>query len=179
MEQQRTGWGKVAIALRSSQYDPIFFLSWTRLITTGTEKDDRILYPAFRVPHSIACNYLLGQFLDSDADSILFVDDDHDVPEDTLRKLRETPVEFDGVGAMYATRRAPFGPLVLVDNAKQDGYVGVRNPSGVVQVDALGLGFTMFSRRIVEAVVAMRGTREPFTFAAFGEDGQLDRKRVV
>ena len=166
--------GKVAIALRSSQYDPGFFTSWTGLVSGGCLPGDQILSPAVRLAHSIAANFLLIQFLESDCDSILFLDDDHTFAPDSLAILRETE-GFDAVSALTVTRRADFAPLVI--RLKDDGrYVSVANPSGVMAVDMVGLAFTLIKRSAIEAVIKARGTREIFQFLnKVGEDGAFSQ----
>lgn len=172
-KRERAGFGKVAIALRKSQQDDIFFDSWTMLITGGTERGDIILKPAYRLPHGIACNFLVKQFLKSDADSILFVDDDHDFDQTTLASLRNK-VGYDALMALTVSRHGEFLPIALRNTP--GGREVIQNLRGQVPVDFVGLGFTLIKRGVIDNIIKLRGTDEFFNFDnALGEDGQFSQ----
>ncbi len=165
------GFGKIAYGLRSTRYDPSFVVSWTQLCASGTRVGDLVLHPAIRLPHHMACNFLMVQFLESDCDSLLFVDDDHDIPIDSIEKLRGTPGNYDVVSALTVTRREPFMPIVI--RLKDGKPSWVSDPDGVVAVDVVGLAFTLIKRDICEEIVAAKGTREIFRMTEVCEDGEF------
>jgi len=158
-----SSWGKVAIGVRYTRGEPLFFLSWTGLLCAGLHPDDILLTPAIHLPHAYACNFIVKEFLDTDADSLLFVDDDMGFPPDTLSRMRSCGEEFDAMQALYVCRRPPFLPVCLINGEF------VESPSGLVEVTSVGLGFTLVKRWVLESL-----PDEPFVFSpALGEDGQF------
>jgi len=82
-----------------------------------------------------------------------FVDDDQAVPPQTLVRLlaREVPV----VGALYLTRRYPFGP-VMTDAPHEQGvrpfYRLTPERRGLMAVEAVGTGGMLIRRAVWEAI---------------------------
>jgi hypothetical protein len=148
------GFGKVAVGVRVGHApNSAFFCCWTRLILDGLDAGDVVLPPALHLPHAVAANAIVGEFLDqTDCDSLLFVDDDMTFAPDTLRRLRESGNAYTVMSALYATRRHPYTPIAFVrdpafpDDARKMTEVDPA-PGGVVTVDLVGLGFTLIRRR--------------------------------
>lgn len=171
-------WGKVAIAARLTRIHPMFFFSWSRLITSGIKQDDVILTPSVGMPHSIACNYLCVQFLKSQCDSVLFVDDDMLFEADALSKMRNSGQEYGIMSALCPCRNWPHEPIALRTKGHADGqYSIVKNfTSGVVECDSVGLAFTLIKRSVIEGIAIQKGTNEIFAWHnRYGEDGQFCR----
>jgi len=172
-----TGWGRVAIGVRIGSYpDPAFFESWTGLIINGLREGDAVLMPAVNRPHAIAANFLTAQFLQTDCDSMLFLDDDMEFGPRNLEVLRESPQRFAMIGGLYPCRRAPFSPVVLLKK-KDGGYgyprdIAARAP--FIETDVVGLGFTLIKRWAIEAVGKLHPERDVFGWTnALGEDGHF------
>jgi hypothetical protein len=147
-----TDFGKVAVGVRIGVAPrPAFFVCWTRLVQTGLEPGDVVMDPAIGLPHAPAANALVARFLETDCDSLLFVDDDMVFDPDALRKLRADDGGHGMVGALYATRRRPYTPIAwrLAPNDEDPDHMVEIEPHGVgiMRVDLLGLGFTLIRRR--------------------------------
>lgn len=135
-------------------------------MTSGLEPGDEWLYPPIRVPQHIAANLLVKNFLDGSADTLCFVDDDHEFAPDTLRRLRNDPEgqRYDVLQAIYIARRSKR-PVVLRVNEEPEtvhhpalyDWVTDYKRGEVVPVDGIGLGFTLVRRELLEAVVDAYG----------------------
>lgn len=157
--------GRVAIGVRHGGPVATGFLEcWTRFLVAGTRDGDEILAPAIRKPAHLAANLLVRGFLASTADSLLFVDDDHAFRGDTLERLRSRAEswQYDAVGALY-TARGVGRPLILAETpdskARPSGDGDAQyfwptewNAGDVLEVDGLGLGFTLIRRRVFEGL---------------------------
>jgi hypothetical protein len=146
------GFGKVAIGVRVGHApNAAFFCCWTRLLLDGLDAGDVVLPPAMHLPHAVAANALVGEFLDkTECDSLLFLDDDMTFAPDALRRLRQ-PNGWAVMSALYATRRAPYTPIAFVRNPEftdDASKMTEVDPSagGIVTVDLVGLGFTIIRR---------------------------------
>jgi hypothetical protein len=167
--------GKVAIALRiGTAPDPAFFMSWTRLMRDGLRPGDVILHPAIGMPHSCACNFLASAFLSTDCDSVLFIDDDMVFGVEALNTLRDSDTHHDILAALYTTRRPPVRPIVLDRDGDKIRPRALNQCVGILDCDVVGLGFTLFSRRVIEHAAAARGGDGVFTWDnQLGEDGHF------
>lgn len=167
--------GKIAIALRiGTAPDAAFFMSWTHLIRDGLRPGDVILHPAIGMPHSCACNFLATAFLATDCDSVLFIDDDMVFDNATLNILRDTESDHDILSALYTTRRPPVRPIVLDREGDKIRPRAVNQLVGVLDCDVVGLGFTLFSRAVVDFAAKERGKESIFKWCnGLGEDGHF------
>lgn len=166
-------YGKIAIGARITNVDPVFFRDWTRLVTSGLRPGDVVLLPVANAPHSAACNILADQFLNSDCDTLLFVDDDMTFAQDALERLRTTEGEYDIVSGMYVCRREPFNPILLVQHG--DKYLS-RTPTveGVLEVDVVGFGFTLIRRAVIQELLSQGNEEGVFVWRnKYGEDGDF------
>jgi len=148
-----SGWGKIAIGVRSANGgDAVFLRSWTRLITKGLRKGDEVLDPVTELPHHYAANALVDTFLaSSKCNTLLWVDDDMVFPQDTLERLRKDPKTFnyDIMQALYIQRKPPHYPLVIKkDPTSETGHRLDPKPAKntVVEVGVVGMGFTLMRR---------------------------------
>ena len=165
--------GKIAIALRiGTAPDPAFFMAWTRLMRDGLRPGDVVLHPAIGMPHSCACNFLASAFLGTGCDSILFIDDDMVFDCAALDRLRDTPTHHDILAGLYTTRRPPVRPIVLDKEGDRIRPRALNQCVGILDCDVVGLGFTLFSRAVVEHAAKGRGPDGIFVWDnALGEDG--------
>lgn len=161
---------RIAIGARIGHSpDPAFFVSWTALIRKGLRDDDKVLLPAVEMPHACACNTIVERFLATDCTALLFVDDDMVFTADALERLRETDTDASIVSALYNTRRAPFMPIALRKAGKQ--FAAVMDLGEIVKVDVVGLGFTLFSREVMENAAKNRPGAVFRWDDDYGEDG--------
>ena len=150
-----SGWGKIAIATRSANGgDPLFLVSWTRLITKGLRKSDEVLAPVVELPHHYACNCVTDHFLnETQCDSLLWVDDDMVFEPNLLEQLRKDPrtFDYDVCGAMYISGCPPHNPCVIVKDDSVKGTRMVEKPpqNAVMDVAVVGLGFTLMRREML------------------------------
>lgn len=165
-KKETKGWGDIAIGVRIAKHpEPLFFNSWTQLLTGGVRKNDKILMPQLYMPAHTAANKLARNFMATDKDSILLIDDDMAFDGNTLHTLRENRDnwEYDIVGPFCTHRRYPPKPIVMKWKGPKgdpmdlegDSYtlkLGVKR--GVVEeVDAIGLAFTLIRREVFEAML--------------------------
>jgi hypothetical protein len=161
------GWGEVAVGVRVARHpDPFFFADWTALLTTGLRGGDTVLMPAMHMPAHWASRKIVEQFLESKKDSLLFVDDDMTFNWDALHRMRdnEDTWKFDVVSGL-AVRRSVESPTAVV-MLKQDElplphrlrgdsfekYPLVKE-GNVIDVDAVGLAFTLVRRSVFEKLL--------------------------
>jgi hypothetical protein len=174
-----SNWGKIAIGTRLGHIDPAFFVSWTALLLAGLRPGDRVLNPAVGLPHSCACDFLCNQFIDTDCDSLLFVDDDMQFTPADLEQLRSSGHEYDILSALYCCRRMPHRPIVLdgVGPCGDDGKVRplrvAKELRGVMPVLMSGLGFTLIKRWVIREVQKQNAPHIFVFDPDEGEDGHF------
>ena len=164
-------WGNIAIGVRVAKYPEYhFFTSWTKLLTGGVRNGDSVLMPAGWMPAHWASNALARDFLRTKKDSLLMIDDDMMFEQDDLEKLRTNArnQEFDIISGFCTHRRWPPKPVVMRE-IEQPGepfslygraykYVTSEiNDGDIVEVDAVGLAFTLIKRHVLEAMTEEYG----------------------
>ena len=159
------GWGSVCIGVRPTRPWLLEFWSdWTGLVANGLRGDDLVLQPERALPGHQAANVVARAFLRSNCDSLLFVDDDQTFEPDALERLRENRAnwEYDVVGPFVTQRTWPPRPLMLRTATEQSGDGGPGEAFEIfpqfqdleiVEVDAIGLYFTLVRRRVLEALL--------------------------
>jgi len=144
-------WGKIAIGMRIYG-DPKadFFSCFIRLMQEGLRPGDRVLAPALRGLITDSLTKVCKTFLASDCDSILLLEDDIIFQPDDLEKLRKTGADYGIFGALFCSRRFPFNPQVFrsVYRSKNN----IENLNGVIEVEAMPLGFCLVRREVIEAI---------------------------
>jgi hypothetical protein len=161
----------VAIGVRVSDHpEPFFFNDWTAMISGGTRKGDTILRPQIGKPAHWASNGLARDFLRSGRDSLLMVDDDMTFPPDALERLRSNPnsQEFDITFGFCTHKTWPPKPVIMrlrdPQPQKPEALFGKSflhtlnvpdrfDNGGIMEVDAVGLAFTLIRRHVFEAMV--------------------------
>lgn len=167
-EQKRDvrGWGSLAVGVRIAKHpEPAFFVDWSALLTGGLSSNDKVLLPQSQMPAHWAANRIARDFLRTNKDSLLMVDDDMTFAPDAVRRLRQNADNFNyDVVMAFATHRVwPPRPVVMwledekapPQSLRGDHYTMITNfkDGDVVEVDALGLAFTLIRRRVLEAMV--------------------------
>lgn len=163
----RRDWGKIAVGTRIAKHpEPNFFISWTELLTGGLRSTDKVLMPAAQLPAHQAAQKLAKNFLAGECDSVLFIDDDQVFSGDTLHRMRENidNWDYDAVSALIV-RRNPDKPtpvvMLLMDKEGEpedltgDSFYAVPQVElgKVIEVDAVGLGFTLIKRHVLETML--------------------------
>ena len=160
------GWGRVAVGSRIYKNSSGSFVnSWTMMLVNGLEAGDSVLTAPVGKPGHLAANQLARGFLNSQCDSILFVDDDMEFPHDALKRLRhnEKSYDYDIVMGFCTHKTIPPHAVVLrkmeppgpPKSFKGEHYGAMRYvpDNTVVDVDAVGLAFTLIKRHVLEARV--------------------------
>jgi len=170
MRKEPKPWGKILVACRLEKYVLAqFYRSMIRLVAEGQRAGDRNTEIEGKLP-AYAANYLARLLLQSDCDSILFVDSDADFAPSTLDKLRDLK---DGWGfdifQPYVTgRRWPPAAVWLVDDPERKFRMKeIRDPNVTEEVAGVGLHFTLMRREIFEDE---RLTRPWFAFPEDAEE---------
>jgi len=168
-----------------ASYD--FFRWWSWLLMGGMEDGDRLLNNArlrCEVPIPMAHNGLVQEFLRTDRDTLLIVEDDHVGPQDVVRKMREKPEnwQFDIVCASYTNRRdnAVAVGFALDDGGKPNAYGEyscILKPfevweKGTQPVDGAALGVVLIRRWVLDAMRGDKGLDEAFWFDWRGRNSQ-------
>lgn len=164
------GWGKVAVGVRTYKGpEPEFFSAWTKLIGNGLRAGDRVFEPVIGLPGHVAANHLVRALLATNADSLLFVDDDMVFAPDALEKLRSNPKNFDAdVVFGFCTHRTLPPHAVVMQLLDQpplpvsllgERYGTMRDieNNAVIGVDAVGLAFTLVKREVFEKLLGKYG----------------------
>lgn len=186
-KRELQGWGHLAVGVRVAKHpEPAFFADWTKLLTGGLRTGDTVLMPQMHQPAHWAATKLARGFLRGDKDSLLMVDDDMTFPMAAAHRLREHRAnwEYDVVMAFATHRTWPPKPvtLKLMDEppAPQSlrggcfGYDLDVEVGQVVEVDALGLAFTLIRRRVLEAMVDDEWGVDETYFFRYGQGWESD-----
>jgi len=165
------GFGKVAIALRCGKADPWSMRCYAKLISRGLMPGDVILPAEIEMPHHFAAECAARRFLETDCDSVLFLDDDMDYKPEDLQTLRHDrrAYEYDAVSALYLTRSTPHAPIVFI--RQDNGFARVVAPpeNVLIETSFCGLGYTLIKRAVFESAKKMSGRKMMFYW---GDDGQ-------
>ncbi len=158
--------GRVAVGCRLNKIEPAFFQCWTGLVVSGLDPGDQVLRPSYDMAAHKAANFLARQFLLSDCDTLLMVDDDMVFAPDALSALRtaEQVGQFDIVSALSTTRTYPPQLILkrLLDGQldyplSEQGQVFEAitdfERGKYVEVDVVGLAFTLIGREVFEGMV--------------------------
>lgn len=101
-----------------------------------------------------ARNQLVQMTLDSDAEYLWFMDDDHAFSPDILMRLLRW--EKDLVVPVCLTRSAPFPPVDFVERVGEDRYLPIYLPEqeeeGLVELVAGGTAGMLIHRSVLEAM---------------------------
>lgn len=181
------GWGDIAIGVRVGKHpDAMFFSSWTKLLTGGVRSGDTVLEPAMYMPAHKAATKLARTFLSGDKDSLMLIDDDMSFSGQDLFRLRENQAnwEYDIVAAFATHKVWPPKPVVLlhtgdlgmpksIDGDSFNTKMSIQK-GDIVEVDAVGLAFTLIRREVLEAMVDETWGMDHTYFFAYGKGIESD-----
>lgn len=159
-----TDFGRIALASRLTDRTPTpTFISWlTMALSGGLRRGDEVLSMPVGTYRHVAANRIVDEFLRrSDCDTLCVIDADQVWAPDTLERLRANPANhvFDAVmalivnrsnGAPVLYRQSEVQPYEADGTPLYDVYMGW-TPGETVEVDTVGLGFTLIRRAILEA----------------------------
>lgn len=95
---------------------------------------------------------VLHLFLESDADRLLWIDDDMLWTVDDFLRLLALSTRYDVIGASYAARKDPPTFYIKLN----DENTIESDEHGMLKVEGMGLGFTMVRRHVIEELVATK-----------------------
>jgi hypothetical protein len=165
-----------------------FFRWWSWLLAGGGFREgDQLLndrnMPG-EVPIPVAHNKLVENFLDTDRDTLLIVEDDHTGTVDTIHRMRDKRENawFDVVCASYINRRHgdPSYPVGfdLTENVTAYGEFECRIErarvarEGTQEYDGAALGCVLIRRWILEAMRGDQPSGDTFWFDWNGRNSQ-------
>jgi len=169
-------WGKIAIAVRvGSGADGIFCQSILAVAQAGLRAGDVILEPTSGLPHHYAAEALAKQFLASDCDTLMFIDDDMVFAADDIERLRadERGWSYGILQGLVVRSQPPYDPQTGTPRPK---------PNDVYEVPHCGLAFVMIRRDVISDVVRNKAKGEMcFTWGMDGmaEDVSFCHKAVA
>ncbi len=106
---------------------------------------------------ALARNHLVSEFMESNADAIVFIDDDMGFPSDGISKLIATGKDI--VGGVYPMKSNEENyPVRCFTN--EDGTPEVEN--GLIHCGGLPTGFLLIRRNVIEAMMKAYPEREFF-----------------
>lgn len=184
----RDTWGFGRIGIGVPYYKPVyeFFRWWTWVMVGGLEIGDSLLNNHVlrcEVPIPLAHNGLVKEFLETDADTMVLVEDDHCADQQIIRRMRNKPdnQKFDIVCASYVNRRDPIDAVVGFDfRGTMNGYGEVDvilRPMAVWEAgtqphEGAALGLVFVRRWVLEAMLNGQDPEEYFWFDWRGRNSQ-------
>lgn len=173
----------VGVPYYKASYD--FFRWWSWLLAGGLRPGDALLngpeVPG-EVPIPLAHNALVRAFLQSEADTLCIIEDDHVGDQDTVRRMREKRAnwDFDVVCANYSNRRGDLFVVGVEFTGDVNAYGEVEcllDPmfaaeNGTQEVDCAALGLVLVRRWVVEAMVGGEDPEEYHWFDWRGRNSQ-------
>ena len=161
------GWGKVLIGTRlEKQVSARFLQVWERIMQEGLRPGDASYSVRGMVAHK-ASNKLVRTLLESDCDSLLFLDSDAVVDHDIIRQFAEYEpgYEYDILQAFYPRRGWPPQPIWMKHTALgQIAEYYVMDPDYHDDVDVAGTHCVIMRREVFEK---MLGDNDPAEFEWF------------
>lgn len=164
-------WGKIAVGIRTANGpEPEFFGSFIKMLP-ALRPGDGVLDLASNLPAHWAADKLVRDFLNSDADSILMLDDDMVFTRDDLDRLRDhvEGQQYDMLSALATRRQWPPRPITMRSLEYQPSnpmaqagmhyahVIDYKEGYGVFEADMTGLAFTLIRREVFEAMIGEWG----------------------
>jgi cellulose synthase/poly-beta-1,6-N-acetylglucosamine synthase-like glycosyltransferase len=109
--------------------------------------------------------------IDKQADWVLYLDDDHILPQDVLSRLLDCDQAV--VSALYTQREPPFNPVLMQAELPQGGFSQKSlSPSdqGLIEVAAAGAGCLLVKRYVLDALEPPYWTLGQLNPATWGDD---------
>jgi len=179
------GFGRLGVGVPYYKATYHFWRWWSWLLVGGLENGDRLLndwdVPG-ELPIPLAHNALVRAFLESDADTMLMIEDDHVANQDVVRNIRykEENWFYDIVCASYTNRRMPptaVGVNFSGDVNEYGEYECVVKPldvslTGTQEYDVAALGLVLVRRWVLEAMLGDNDPAEYFWMDWRGRNSQ-------
>ena len=171
-----SGFGKVGFGVPYFRPGYEFWLWWSQMLIDGFETGDVFLNDGNvpgEVPIPIAHNALVREFLETDCDTLLILEDDHSGDPGVVRAMREKAENwaFDIVCASYVGRRGLPKAMGwhFVEYSEIAGWKMRHNHeevelNGTQEYDGAGLGLVLIRRWLLEE---MLGDEDPELFCWF------------
>lgn len=121
-------------------------------------------------------NTITKAAIDTGADWVLYLDDDHILQPDTLTRLLKA--DKDVISAHYIRRQPPFGPVIL-DELSNGNFMWKQLSSedhGIIQADAVGAGCLLVRRNVLKALEPPYWTLGQINPASWGDDMDFCRR---
>jgi len=186
------GWGTVAVGCRTyKSVDDMFFASWGQFLVAGLRRGDRLLdgRKILGKAHHIAANAMAVEFLKTDCDSLLMVDDDMILPYNALSLMRDNESNWEYDIAMGFCTHKTYPPhAVAYELAEEqpglpESLGGLRynalahlEDDAVTDVDAVGLAFTLIKRHVLEDMLSEYGPEYTTWFDTGGHSEMEDMR---
>ena len=173
------GFGKVGFGVPYFRPGYEFWLWWSQMLIDGFETGDVFLNDGDvpgEVPIPVAHNALVREFLKTDCDTLLIIEDDHSGEPELVRGMRQKTENwaFDIVCASYVGRRGmpkAMGWTFGTHDEDLGWQLRINNEgvelSGTQEYDGAGLGCVLIRRQVIEL---MLDGRDPDTFLWFNWD---------
>mgnify|MGYP001053843199 CR=1 FL=1 len=181
----RWGFGRIGIGVPYYKACYQFFRWWSRLLVSGLENGDVLLNDnSYKRPMPIPMghNTLAKRFLETSADTLCIVEDDHAAQADHIEQMRYKleNQRFDIVCASYVNRRndlTAVGYNFSGDRSEYGEYGVILNPmavqrTGTQEYDGAALGCVLIRRWVLEAMQGDRAQDEWYPFDWHGGNSQ-------
>lgn len=177
--------GKIGIGVPYYKGCYKFFRWWSWLLVGGLEDGDILLNDnSYERPMPIPMghNLLAKRFLETSADTLCIVEDDHAAQQDTLRLMRLKPAnqDFDIVCASYVNRRGDLTPVGFNFTGTVSPYgefemsvdPNIVSEKGTQEYDGAALGLVMIRRWVLEEMLGDSEIEDWFPFDWHGRNSQ-------
>jgi hypothetical protein len=167
-------WGKIAIATRMGKHpEPVFVQCLVKLIQRGQRAGDVVLKPAIGSERHYLAEAQAQVFLQTKADSILYLDDDMEFEPKDLAILRDDPegFQYDILMGLCLSRGHPHRPIIATATDHGTWRIPAKPPEDtIVDVGFCGLAFTLIRRSVFEKVYEILDKGEmAFWFSRMGD----------
>lgn len=189
------GFGRIAVTSTIYKHpDADSFWCWSNLLVGGLQTGDMLIAAPTGKPTHVSRNEAVKRFLYSDMDTLLMIDDDMLYDATDLHKLRNNMEswDYDVVQAFCTHKTYPPHAIVLHETVPQPSLplslkgrsydtLSTVDDNTIIQVDAVGLAFTLIKRHVLEALVNEYGVSHTYDFFQWGsgyggEDLEFSRK---
>lgn len=156
-------WGKIMFGVRlEKQVQDTFFTVWTDLLASGMRPGDRYSISHGKVAHR-AANALVQQLLQSDCDTLAFIDSDADIDAQFFERMRsfEPGQEYDVLQAFYVRRGWPPDAIWFQEDAAGNLQKCYVLNEATEDVAIVGLHCCLVRREVFERMVGA-ANRETF-----------------
>lgn len=116
-------------------------------------------------------NHITAEALRLEADWVLYLDDDHVLKTDTLRRLLEA--DKDVISAHYIRRLPPFWPVIMDAELPNGSFTWKQlHPAenGIITCAAAGAGALLVKRKVLEALQPPYWTLGQIHPSSWGDD---------